>query len=418
MSDDDLFDSVSDPPVSDVDEAEMAKLMADLDDIDDDLFNKSNLKSAGGSGSNKKSELKDVKQKITIEKKNKEVSINNKAKFDDNNDDDWDADDLLISEDEKKQPIKSRQKNESIKEPQGIKSNESIKNNQTGVSGSKKKLMDDLFSDSSPKMETDSKSPSKPIDSKRDKSKLMDDLFGDSSASKRSPRKSIPPQSAKDIESKQKNVQKKKKDEISFDDYTEDDLFGGFEDAKAKPKVSAQKKSGGSFMDSLLSKPSTSLTPQKPKITEFVLEEKYKNLSTKEHSKKEDDDIFGSYAPTVEKSNSPRKRTPMKSNKDMDPFDFSMDSRRQRRDPSNKSFEVDDDDIIGNLKSRRKKTKNQEKEFSPEKEEISRKPSGSRSNEKNVLSPQKDLNQKPQNTKNDDWLFGDSVIDTNKVKKE
>lgn len=413
MSDDDLFDSVSDPPVSDVDEAEMAKLMADLDDMDDDLF-KSDKKNPNATGSNKKTGAKSGKQNVISEKKNKEVSSKNKVKFDED-DEDWDAaDDLLGSDDDKKQPVKRRQTIGTKKESEASNSTESKINNDANKFESKKKLMDDLFTDSSPKMEN-SKSPAKPVESKKDKSKLMDDLFGDSSPSKKSPEKLLP-QSSNVIESKEQSIQKKKKDEISFDD--DNDLFGGSGDAKTKSRSATSPKKSGGFMDSLLSKPSPSLTPHKPKGTEFVLDEKYKAMTKKEQPKKEDDMLFGNYESSLDKSNSSRKRTPKKSNIETDPFDFNPGPRR-RGEPYNKPFVVDDDDILGNLKSRRSKIKNQDSEFSPQREEgESRKPSGNRLNDKNDISPQKELSQKPQKSKNDDWLYGDSTVKTSNVKKE
>ncbi|MPC81901.1 hypothetical protein E2C01_076540 [Portunus trituberculatus] len=66
------FSGTDSDPVSDVNPEEMARLMADIDDIDDDLF-KSNLKSTSKAGSSTSKaaspEKKETKRQVTFSEK-------------------------------------------------------------------------------------------------------------------------------------------------------------------------------------------------------------------------------------------------------------------------------------------------------------------------------------------------------------
>ncbi|XP_064102712.1 uncharacterized protein LOC135212887 [Macrobrachium nipponense] len=86
------FSAADSDPVSDVNPEEMAKLMADLEDLDDGL-----PKGKPKSATSQKSE-KDANRRVTFDNKNSPSSSKKEAANDE--DDDWDADDLLYSDDD------------------------------------------------------------------------------------------------------------------------------------------------------------------------------------------------------------------------------------------------------------------------------------------------------------------------------
>lgn len=258
----------------------------------------------------------------------------------------------------------------------------------------KKKLMAELFSDDSSgkaKSADATESPDKGPP-RRDKKKLMSELFGgDDSTTK--PSASTEKLSQKPINAKPENQGRRKKstDDTLFGD-DGGDLLGDLGDT---PKKAGTSPKGGSFLDSLLSKSPASEKPRGGRSAEFVLDDKYRNMS-----KQESASSGGSqgYTPSASKPGSPKRKTPIKSPlKDKTDLDFLSDleprKRSTRSAPQRKPFEVDDDDILGNVRSRRRASK-----------ELSGDP-----------SPQKRASSAPETQKEpsrarrkDDWLFGDS----------
>lgn len=264
----------------------------------------------------------------------------------------------------------------------------------------KSRLMADLFDDDSQdatKGKDVSKSPIS-SESKKDKSKLMADLFGDGDSSKSVPsigkeRKHSGGTAAR------RGVTRKAKDDITFDD-DDGDLLGGLGESKKKSDAVSESSKGGSFLDSLLSKSRSSdyskMEKEKPAV--FVLDDKYKNMT--KDSKEENSGAFGKYAPSASKPNSPHRRTPKKSvsNDNFDIFDDSEPRKRNPRSASQKkAFKVDDDDILGNIRSRRGGSKE-----------------GAKDNSQTDTSPRKMMSDSidvttssPAKVKNkDEWLFG------------
>lgn len=248
----------------------------------------------------------------------------------------------------------------------------------------KKKLMAELFSnDSSGKVKSPeaAESPDK-APPRKDKKKLMSELFGDDSKPSTSPGR---PSQAEDRGKRKKNT-----DDIMFGD-DDGDLLGDLGDAQKKATTSPK---GGSFLDSLLSKSPALEKPRGGKPTDFVLDEKYKSTSRQGTPKS-----GGSqgYTPSSSKPGSPRRKTPTKSPlKDNTGFDFLSDAEPRKRStrsaPQIKPFEVDDDDILGNVRSRRRGNKELSSEPSPH---------------KRASSAPENQNEMSRARRKDDWLFGD-----------
>ncbi|KAG7158759.1 Fas-binding factor 1-like [Homarus americanus] len=412
MSDLEISGSDSEP-VSDVNPEEMARLMADIDELDNDLF-KSTSKSSGKSGSGstiaKSQDTKDPKRRVTF---NEKPGTPAKAsEDDDDDDDDWDADDLLHSDDEVKPRGKLAKKPEtsdasSVSPAKAAASDKDNKEDSGKKTMAKSKLMADLFSDNSQDLpkERETKSPTS-SESKKDKSKLMADLFGGGDDSS-NPGNSRENKDSGETATK-RGTARKAKENITFDD--DDDLFGGLEESRKKPVSDSPK--GGSFLDSLLTKSNAS---EQSKVkretnTEFNLDERYKNIGKETKGKSTKD--FGGYMPSSSKPNSPSRGTPKKTTSD-DTFDLFGDfeprkrNPRSRSAPQKKTYEIDDDDILGNIRSRKGVLKDSDKESPHTKPS----PSGKSSESPKVKkkSPAKAQNK-------DDWLFGDasSVSDTMK----
>lgn len=225
--------------------------------------------------------------------------------------------------------------------------------------------MADLFTgNSEDKIEMPAKSISNPslaspdrVSAKKDKSKLMAELFGSNDATTEvSSRKT-----RNDHGSHTRQNIKKSKDEVTFDD--DDDLFSGFGESEKKTKAISDSPKGSGFLDSLLAKSNASDTKQTDKIktSEFVLDEKYKNMSK---AKKKEQESFGDYMPSAGKHDSPRRRTPQKA-PTSDPFDIFGDDEPRRPGPRSasrrKTFELDDG-IQGNKQSKKAPSRQQEKE--------------------------------------------------------
>lgn len=249
----------------------------------------------------------------------------------------------------------------------------------------KKKLMAELFDDTAGKTKSPeaTESPGK-APPRKDKKKLMSELFGgDDSPAKPSPL------SGKASQPEDRGRRKNTDDTMFGDD--DGDLLGDLGDP---PKKATTSPKGGSFLDSLLSK-SPALEKPRGKPSEFVLDEKYKSTSKQEAPKSEG---FQGYTPSSSKPGSPRRKTPTKSPlKDNTGFDFLSDAgprkRSTRSAPQIKPFEIDDDDILGNVRSRRRGNK-----------ELSSEPSPHR----RASSAPENQTGSSRTRKKDDWLFGDS----------
>ncbi|XP_068212710.1 fas-binding factor 1-like isoform X2 [Palaemon carinicauda] len=390
----DIEFSADSEPVSDVNPEEMAKLMADLDDLDDGL-SKGKPKPVTAQKRDK-----DSNPRVTFDNKSSPPSSKSKAA----NDEDWDADDLLYSDNESpksKPPQKTLSSGRAQSSPTKVTSptiNKSESEHSVKKTKSKSQLMADLFNDESPKKDSDKKGNITISEgSKKDKSKLMSDLFGggdvpDDSITKESPQNKTSASSAL----KQGSAAKRTKDEVTFDD--DDDILGGIGETKPKSKAVSDSPKSSGFLDSLLGKSSTTETAKgkKERSSDFVLDEKYKSMGkeTKENLG------LGGYLPSSNKSESPNKRTPKKKVSD-DPFDFLDNPEPRRRNARSatqqKTFEIDDDDILGNIKSRRGKSK--ENKDPPQRGSSAKNPSSS----------------KP---RGDDWLFGSSGSADKATKKE
>ncbi|XP_045601846.2 fas-binding factor 1 homolog [Procambarus clarkii] len=414
MSDLEVSSSNSEP-VSDVNPEEMARLMADLDEIDNDLFKntlKSSAKSADGSTAPKTQDKKDFKKQVTSDKKPVTSAKKATAKPLEDDDEDWDADDLLQSDDEVKPRGPSAKKLESseaiksspakaanFRKKDGLDIPESSK---TTTTTSKSKLMADLFSENSEDVTKDTKMNKSPsaYEFKKDKSKLMTDLFGETDGS--SPDKLKPStgggQNGLGRTAARRGPAKKAKDDIVFDD--DDDLLGGLGETRGKPGPVKDSGKSGSFLDSLLKKGSSeNPKAKKEKSPEFVLDDKYRNMGKNVKDEKRD---FGGYVPSASKLDSPLRRTPNKSVSN-DNFDLFSDKEPKRRNPRSashrKTFEVDDDDILGNIRSRKEGNKD-----------------GSQSLK--TKDTAKGITKSPAKVQNkDDWLFGDSGSVTDSAKK-
>lgn len=182
---------------------------------------------------------------------------------------------------------------------------------------------------------------------KKDKSKLMAELFGSNgAAAEESSRKT----GNVYVSHTRQNI-KKSKDEITFDD--DDDLFSGFGESKNKTKAVSDSPKGKDFLDSLLAKSNASDNKQtdKKKTSEFILDEKYKNMSK---AKKKEQESFGDYMPSTGKPDSPRRRSPQKAPAS-DPFDIFGDKEPRpnaRSAAQRKTFESDDG-IQGNMQCKK-----------------------------------------------------------------
>ncbi|KAK8743552.1 hypothetical protein OTU49_001127 [Cherax quadricarinatus] len=393
MSDFDVSSSDSEP-VSDVNPEEMARLMADLDDIDSDLF-KGNLKSSAKvTGGRTDPKIQDGKQSSRQENMDKKPVTPAKpsGKASDDDSDDWDADDLLHSDEirprgqlAKNPDLSDKLKSSSGKASDSRKKDENDIDESTKKAASKSKLMADLFNDNSEDVTKESKMTKSP---KKDKSKLMNDLFGGADDS--SPDK-FEISAAKTTA--RRGTAKKVQDDDLFDDG--DDLLGGLE-SKQKPGSGKDPVKGGSFLDSLLKK-SSAETPKKmkEKSLDFVLDDKYKKTGK---DTKEENVNFGDYKPSAAKLDSPKRRTPKKSVAN-DNFDLFSDNEARRRNPRSapqrKTFEVDDDDILKNVRSRKDGSKESSKDAIPSA------PSSNKKIKETAKSPTKNQNK-------NDWLFGDS----------
>ncbi|XP_042859747.1 fas-binding factor 1 homolog isoform X2 [Penaeus japonicus] len=282
----------------------------------------------------------------------------------------------------------------------------------------KSKLMADLFSgDSENKMEERSDSrpdqlsaSSNVRSAKKDKSKLMAELFGNNPTATQE--SSQNPNSGGDKKSiggsNTRQTTKKSKDEITFDD-DDDDLFGGLGESEKKntKSVSDSPKDSG-FLDSLLAKSNASEKKQTDikKTSEFILDEKYINMSK---AKKEEQESFGGYKPSVGKLDSPRRRTPKKSPA-TDPFDILGDSQPRRPNlrsgTQRKTLELDDD-ILGTRRSNKGSNRQQEKEIETKSE--------SDLNKGDAASSASQV--KAGNRGKDDWLFNGLGSEASKAKK-
>ena len=263
----------------------------------------------------------------------------------------------------------------------------------------KKKLMTELFSDESPGKSMSPEASESPgvAAPRRDKKKLMSELFGsDDNASISSGKAAQRPVSGR-TENKSR---KKNTDDLMFDD-DGGDLLGDIGDTQKKPSNSPK---GGSFLDSLLSKSSNLDKPRGGKPPEFVLDEKYKNTTKQEAP---NSGGFQGYAPSTSKPDSPRRKTPSKSpaKKSLD-FDFLSDAEPKKRGsrsaPHQKPFEIDDDDILGNVRSHRRGNKEITGDPSPNKRTSS------------APGAQKESSRAG---RKDDWLFGDSGEASEALKK-
>ncbi|XP_076032918.1 uncharacterized protein LOC143020392 isoform X2 [Oratosquilla oratoria] len=355
MSDDDFPSVTESDPVSDVNPDEMAKLMADIDDIDENLF-KSEKKSPGSSTTTAK----------TPDKKTVKFEEKPKGKPRKNVDDDWDADDLLQS-DEETVPARTKNSRTQQADTSSKKNEEKVKDSKSASPGkerAKDMLMKDLFSDTptSPPKEANVSQETR----RTKKKELLDDLF---SSPEKSPAvstatakgaassPSVPSGKGQTAKGDSKLPRgRKAKEEISFDD--DEDLFKSLTDgpksSRQKSETEGRKGSGGgggkgSFLDSILTSPAQKESPTVNKPKSFVLDDKYK----KGRVNKEDDLGFGGYAPSAGKSDSPRRRPPRKpvAKDEFDLFDSDMPPRRPRS--VGKPFEIDDDDILGSIKTKR-----------------------------------------------------------------
>ncbi|XP_063859790.1 fas-binding factor 1 homolog isoform X2 [Scylla paramamosain] len=266
----------------------------------------------------------------------------------------------------------------------------------------KKKLMDELFGDDSPGKATSAEASESPgvAAPRRDKKKLMSELFGDDGDASKP---SVSPGKAtqRPVSGRTETSRRKKSTDDSMFDDDGGDLLGDIGDMQKRPSTSP--KGGGSFLDSLLSK-SPLDKPRGKKPSDFVLDDKYKNINKQEAPSSGG---FQGYTPSASKSSSPRRRTPSKSPaKDSMDFDFLSDAEPRKRGsrsaPQRKPFEVDDDDILGNVRSHRRGNK-----------EISGDPSPN----KRVSSAPGAQKESSRPGRKDDWLFGDSGEASEAVKK-
>ncbi|KAK7077740.1 hypothetical protein SK128_024387 [Halocaridina rubra] len=381
MSDIEISGSDS-QPVSNVSPEEMARLLADLDEMDDDPF-KSNLKSVSGkkegtvtknvSGNKDEMETKEVKsaEKIASPPSNKTTHKISKE-VDEASRMPTSADiETGTKNNSADNTVNTSQKNYQLE------SDTSMKNN------AKSKLMADLFNEETPSAQHG--------ELKSDKSKLMSELFGRSDNYDVSNTKGSP---MKDTTKKSLSTKPKTKDEVTFDD--DDDILGSLGNSKPKPEsISDSAKSRG-FVDSLFASSSTTERVKiKEKSPEFELDEKYKSKN-----KNEGRGLGGGLS--SEHPGSPPKKNINKSSSD-DLFSFHRDAEPRRRNPRSdmqaKPFEVDDDDILSNIRSQRSKSKGKGKE-----------------NMQNSQAPSK--NEAPSDSsKADSWLFG-SPTNTDKTKTQ
>ncbi|XP_071550692.1 uncharacterized protein [Panulirus ornatus] len=420
MSDLEISGSDSEP-VSEVSPEEMARLVADLGDMDNDLFNNTRKSKGGGDhgGDAKKQDAKDLKGRVTSTGKPiSPVKAESRASEDD--DDDWDADDILNSDDDAKpkgKPVKKLVHSDGPPHSSEKVADSETKGKDFNEESSKKvmaksKLMADLFSDTSQdSMKKGLDTSKSPISTnvRKDKSKLMADLFGDESSN--------PDKLTKSTEREQKDsggktarrgAVRKGKDDITFDD-DDGELLGGLGESKKKSSAVFESSKSGSFLDSLLSKSKSSDYPkiEKEKRAVFVLDDKYKNMS--KGDKEENNGAFGEYTPSASKPNSPHRRTPQKvaSNDNFDIFDSEPRKRNPRSATQKKAFRVDDDDILGNIRSRRSGSK-EVKDIKETDTSLYKMKSDSVTNA--ASSPTKVQNK-------DEWLFGSPGNVSGSIKK-
>ncbi|XP_047474012.1 fas-binding factor 1 homolog [Penaeus chinensis] len=395
MSDFDISGSDSEP-VSDINPEEMAKLMADLGDVDD-VFKSSEKPPAKIKPTAEKEKTRDEGQRVTFDKKQPEE------------DDDWDADDLLQSDDDipKMKTQKSKSPGKHIKsgspESKITQSDGKDRRNLT-----KTKLMADLFTgNSEDKIEMPAKSRSELSSAsdigsgKKDKSKLMAELFGSNDA-------------ATEKSSHTRQNIKKSKDEVTFDD-DDDDLFSGFGESKRKAKAVSDSPKGKGFLDSLLAKSNASDDKQtdKKNTSEFILDEKYKNMSK---AKKKDQESFGDYMPSAGKPDSPRRRTPQKAPAS-DPFDIFGDKEPRRPNARSaarrKTFESDDG-IKGNMQCKKGPSRQLEKEKGTKNEsDLNKGDADSSFKQLQSESQRRDVG----GGNKSDWLFDGLESETHQMKK-
>ena len=252
--------------------------------------------------------------------------------------------------------------------------------NETTKTSAKTKLMSDLFNDSKDTKDA-TKSPFKTNEqNKASKTRLMADLFDDEKKDSKILEENN--KGSMNNSSGKPKVSPKKTDDIDFGD--DNDLFGDFDNQRnsASNRKSRTPEKRGLLDDLLGNKSPINKPKEKPK--EFVLDEKYLNMG-KETTQK----------PFLNKKN--RNPSPKKSPINNIPDILSSsDAPRRKRPPSarqNKVFEVDDEDILSSIPSRRQNPSRR----SPLK--------ASEQENEDVENKSFNKNLKNENKSKDDWLF-------------
>ncbi|KAK4326029.1 hypothetical protein Pmani_003452 [Petrolisthes manimaculis] len=363
MNDLEVSGSDSDP-VSEVNPEEMARLMADLDEMDNDLF-KSTLKSGGKSSGGKpaettegKNEPKDINRRVTFKKDSPSLG-NTATQPPDDDDDDWDAGDLLLSDDEggpqKQASNKTTEADASYKSP-GKPAASSV--NKTSIRKDKTQPSSPLSVEEGKKVSTEvTAAPLK----KKSKARLMEDLFGDQDNDQQQQQQQQEhPTASGGVRGAGKAMGRpggktgRGKEEVTFDDDNNIDLLG---DYGGGTKMASSSPKGENFLNALLKSPSSSeATTRRERRSEFVLDDKYKNVDAGNEDRNSKQRGFGSYMPSTSKPGSPRQSPKQSGFSGKNESDFSPDPKKrpphsapQRRKP----YELNDDDIMGNIRSRR-----------------------------------------------------------------
>ncbi|RXG60653.1 hypothetical protein Avbf_17664 [Armadillidium vulgare] len=310
MSDDDDFGDLDLPseasesdPISDVNPDEMAKLMADLDDVDDEIF-KSGTKKETPKTLSSQSDKDNKKSSLPIDKK--------ETKIDD------DAEKLSKQNSEEKKELNRDSENTKQQSPEYSKEVK-VETDLLEKTPSADKRKDFIKESSKAKEKSVENLPVQ-VSPKKDKRKVISDLFDETESVENKVEKPIKPD-------------KKATRDVTFDD-----------DSDPLDMGTKSKASDSGYLDSLLGTSSLS-KPSKKTTVEFSLPDKYKGS--------EDD----------RKSNSPMKK---KSSDSFEDLFGDTDSRPRRTQGGrrNKSFNFDDDDILGNDKSKQKKSTTDEAEQS------------------------------------------------------
>ncbi|KAK3868663.1 hypothetical protein Pcinc_025963 [Petrolisthes cinctipes] len=364
MSDLEVSGSDSDP-VSDVNPEEMARLMADLDEMDNDLF-KSTLKSGGKSSDGNpaettgKKESKDINRRVTFKKDS--PSLGNTATQPHDDDDDWDAGDLLLSDDEggpQKQASNKTTEADALYKSPGKPPPPASSVNKTSNRKDKTQPSPPLSLEERKKVSAEVAAPLK-----KSKTKLMEDLFGDQDNDQQQQHQQHPTASqgargAGKTMGRPGGKTGRGKEEVTFDDDNIDLLgdYGGGGGGGGGSKMASSSPKGKNFLSALLKSPSSSeVTTKRERRSEFVLDDKYKNLDSGNDDRNSKQRGFGSYMPSTSKPSSPRQSPKQSAFSSKNDSDFSPDPKKrpphsapQRRKP----YELNDDDIMGNIRSRR-----------------------------------------------------------------